>query len=148
MQENQDNNNSQAVLHFELESLENNNFHILLPGEFCGVFGDFIIDTGATLSVIDSHVLPEGIEGKLVTDCKSSSISGLIDDVHILTVDDFKLDNICFKDTRLAVIDLSHVTTLYAESLSRQVIGLIGCDFCVKYGAIINYQERTVTLSL
>ena len=46
----------------------------------------------------------------------------------------------------LAAIDLEYVNEMYVKHLNRKIIGLLGCDFCVRYQVAIDYRKKEFTM--
>ena len=46
----------------EIVGLEDNSYHLIVPVEINGIQGDMIIDTGASVTVVDRQVFPEDCE--------------------------------------------------------------------------------------
>ena len=131
----------------ELVELEDSSFHLIVPVEIDGVHGDMIVDTGASVTVVERKLFPgkelEGAEVKV----QSGSVSGQIEDVRIIRADVFRLGGRKIKDFRLAAMDLEYVNEMYDKHLSRKIIGLLGCDFFVNYRAVIDYSRKKLTLN-
>ena len=131
----------------ELVELEDSSFHLIVPVEIDGVCGDMIVDTGASVTVVERKLFPgkelEGAEVKV----QSGSVSGQIEDVRIIRADVFRLGGRKIKDFRLAAMDLEYVNEMYDKHLSRKIIGLLGCDFFVNYRAVIDYSRKKLTLN-
>ncbi|MDE6451917.1 MAG: hypothetical protein K2L23_06465, partial [Odoribacter sp.] len=51
------------------------------------------------------------------------------------------------KDIQLAAIDLDYVNEMYGKHLNRKIIGLLGCDFCVRYRVVIDYPAQKMILN-
>ena len=45
----------------EIVGLEDNSYHLIVPVEINGIQGDMIIDTGASVTVVDRQVFPEDL---------------------------------------------------------------------------------------
>lgn len=110
--------------------------------------GDMIIDTGASVTVVDRKLFPaqEGEEAEVRM--QSGSVSGKIDDVRIITAKRFTVSGRKLRNFRLAGIDLGYVNEMYGRHLQRKIIGLLGCDFCVRYGVCIDYRSKELTMNL
>lgn len=136
-----------AEVDLELVELEDTSFHLIVPVEIDGVRGDMIVDTGASVTVVERKLFPgkelEGAEVKV----QSGSVSGQIEDVRIIRADVFRLGGRKIKDFRLAAMDLEYVNEMYDKHLSRKIIGLLGCDFFVNYRAVIDYSRKKLTLN-
>ena len=59
----------------------------------------------------------------------------------------FQIGSIQLQEMCIALIDLDYVNTMYKKHLNRKVIGLLGSDFCIRHGIIIDYPHLTLTIS-
>ena len=117
----------------EIVGLEDNSYHLIVPVEINGIQGDMIIDTGASVTVVDRQVT-------------SGSVTGQIHDVHLVKAAKFKIGKRTIKEMPLAAIDLEYVNEMYDKHLNRKIIGLLGCDFCVRYQVAIDYRKKEFTM--
>lgn len=136
-----------VILPIEIVKLEDNSFHPIIQVEINGIKGDIIIDTGASVTVVDQNLFPASPEDENIIKMQSGSVTGQIENVRLFRVKQFKIGNRNLKGIPLAAIDLQYVNDMYHHHLNRKIIGLLGCDFCVKYKAIINYRTKELTLN-
>ena len=122
----------------EIVELEDNSFHIIVSLQIGSIEGDFIIDTGASVTVIDK-LTPFSYEP---LDDVSEINSGLVN-ITALQIDNHTIENI-----HAAVIDLQYVNSLYDKHLQRRVAGLLGSDFLVRHEAVIDYGNKELTLKV
>jgi hypothetical protein len=129
--------------------LEDNSFHIVTTVEIDGIVGEMIIDTGASVSVIDkalcSNMLCNSDNSFHV---QSASVTGKIENIEVVQADYLKIGGRKLKKVPLVAIDLKYVNTMYEKKLKRKIIGLLGCDFFVHYQVIIDYANLKLTLKL
>ena len=71
-----------------------------------------------------------------------------IEEVEMANIPEMAVGGHALRDVHAAVIDLDYVNSLYDKHLRRRVAGLLGCDFLVRYGAIIDYENRRLTLKV
>lgn len=136
-----------TIIPIEVVELEDNSFHLIVPVEIDGIQGDMIIDTGASVTVVDQQTFPDKVGEESTVQLQSGSVSGQINNVHILKAKHFKIGERKIRNMPLAGIDLTYVNEMYNKYLNRKIIGLLGCDFCVRYGVVINYQNKTLLLN-
>lgn len=133
----------------ELVTLEDSSFHLIVNVEIDGIRGDMIIDTGASVTVIDQELFPEKMSHPENTaKIQSGSVNGQIEEVTMLQADYLKIGGRKLKEIQLAGIDLTYVNNMYHQHLNRKIIGLLGCDFCVRYQATIDYSRQKFTLNI
>ncbi len=131
----------------ELVKLEDNSFHLLVKVEIDGIQGDMIIDTGASVTVVDQKIFAHIIDAAKDVKMQSGSVSGQINDVQLIKAKELKIGGRKIRNIQLAALDLDYVNEMYHNHLQRKIIGLLGCDFCVKYKAVINYRTRELSIS-
>lgn len=132
----------------EIIKLEDNSFHIIVKVEIDGIQGDMIIDTGASVTVIDQKLFPpKNDDPELVTQIQSGSVSGQIENLSLIKAGYLKIGGRKFKNIQLAGIDLDYVNEMYHKYFNRKIIGLLGCNFCVRYQVVIDYQTRKLVLN-
>lgn len=136
------------IIPVQLVELEDNSYHIIVPVEINGITGDMIIDTGASVTVIDQNILPANQDFEKSGELQSGGVNGEISGVRIIRPDSFKIGGKLIPAARIAVMNLDYVNQTYDQRLSRKIIGLLGCDFCVRFNAIIDYQNKAFTLKL
>ena len=130
----------------EIVGLEDNRYHLIVPVEINGIQGDMIIDTGASVTVVDRQVFPEDLPEEADVQMTSGSVTGQIHDVHLVKAAKFKIGKRTIKEMPLAAIDLKYVNEMYDKHLNRKIIGLLGCDFCVRYQVAIDYRKKEFTM--
>lgn len=131
-----------TIIPIEIVELENNSYHLVTSFEMNGTKGEAIIDTGASVTVIDSNLL-EGHEiEKNGIQIQSGSVTGQIEDVKVVRIEEVKIGNHSFRNVQLAAINLDYVKEMYSQHLERKIIALLGCDFCVKHCVVIDYQKK------
>ncbi|MEI7523086.1 MAG: aspartyl protease family protein [Mariniphaga sp.] len=130
----------------EIVELEENTYHPLVQAEFPGLDNYWwVVDTGASKSVFDEtmtncylidndeHVMATGL-GKEMVETNSGRIL------------QFKLSGTNFGELKVALIDFIHINNEYAKFSDKRIIGLIGSDFLFTQNAIIDFQNKKITL--
>ncbi|MBI9067448.1 MAG: aspartyl protease family protein [Salinivirgaceae bacterium] len=133
----------------EILELENNSYHIILSAKFDNrIFGNLIIDTGASKTVFDStFVEPFIINQKELNDANSSGINAMIPKTKMGTIPLISFRKLIIKNYSCITMDLSHVNKLYKVFSEKQIAGLLGSDFLVEHEAVINFHQKKLTLN-
>lgn len=147
MENNMENNNIIEVP-FEIVELEENSFHLIITAQIGSIEGDFIIDTGASITVIDRSTPFHYEQLEEFTTINSGGLGGEITEVQPINLPDFQIGGHSFAHTHAALIDLQYVNNLYEKHLQRRVSGLLGCDFLVRHEGIIDYKNKRLTLKV
>ena len=137
-----------AVIPIELVELEDCSYHLIVKVDIDGIAGDMIIDTGASVTVADQKLFPSQMLDDNSISMQSGSVSGQINNVRIIQVKRLSIGGRNLRNFRLAGIDLDYVNEMYNKHLKRKIIGLLGCDFCVRYKACFDYSKKELTLNL
>lgn len=138
--------NNKITIPLEIVELESDSFHLLVPVMINGEQGDMIVDTGASVTVADRRLFPEGCEEETDVQLQSGGITGSISDVRTANVRQFCIGELKLQDKRIAVIDLDYVNDMYKKHVHRKVIGLLGSDFFIAHRAVVNYPDRKLLL--
>ena len=132
----------------EIVELEDNSYHIITTVLIGSIEGDFIIDTGASVTVIDRNT-PFSHEAIAdVPEINSGGVSGRIEEVKLVNLPTFQICDYTIENLHAAVIDLDYVNTLYEKQLRRRISGLLGSDFLVKFKAVIDYENKYLRLKV
>ena len=130
------------IIPIEIVELESDSYHLITPFEINGIRGEAIIDTGASVTVIDNNLLQGGEIERKGIQMQSGSVTGQIENVKVIQIKEVKIGEHRFKNMQLAAIDLDYVKEMYSQHLERKIIALLGCDFCVKHCVVIDYQKK------
>lgn len=130
----------------EIVKLEDDSYHLIVKVEINGISGDMIIDTGASVTVVDNQLFPGKPGEQMEAKMQSGSVTGKIEDIRLIKTRSFRIQGQPIANQQLAAIDLNYVNDMYHLHLKRKIIGLLGCDFCVKHKAVINYQSKEFSI--
>ena len=139
------------VIPIEIIELEENNYHLTVKSRFLnGEEGLWVIDTGASKTVFNialNHcfdLIPEE-EEKIV---QSAGIGSDHLDTALGFLHPFSLGDFHIGPLKVALIDLSHINSLYYHVVGKEICGLIGSDFLLEYKAKIDYSKLRLILSV
>ena len=138
------------IIPLELVELEEENYHLTVNSRFAdGSERLWVIDTGASKTVfslaLSGHYKPLPVnEDKVV---KSAGIGSDHLETSPGIVHPFYLGNCRIPALKAALIDLSHINSLYYHATEKEICGLIGSDFLVLYKAIIDYRKLQMVLT-
>ena len=138
------------IIPFEILTLQEQGFHIILNIEILDKKFKMVLDTGASKTVLDRHtLLNSGIqEEKLThTNILSSGLGTNQMQSHMFTLPYFKVGEWKIKNFEVAVLDLSSINFAYSQISADPVVGVLGGDILVQYGAIINYKTKRLQLN-
>ncbi|MDQ3233189.1 MAG: retroviral-like aspartic protease family protein [Pseudobdellovibrionaceae bacterium] len=134
----------EGYLNYQLKKNAANHFEI--EGKINGKDAVFIIDTGASRTVLD---LQRSKSFGLISGQGSKPAGGLGSSQQESfegTIANFMLGNINRKDFKVALIDLSHVNASLQRAGIPPKDGVIGADILLSGEAIIDYARATLYL--
>ena len=136
-------------LPIEIIELEDESYHLMIESEFSnGISGSLIIDTGASKTVFDMQfVEPFITDVEDVEEQNSSGINAMINQAKVGIIPKINFGKLKIEEYQCMLLDLSHINELYKKYTDKQIAGLIGSDFLVKYDAIIDYGRNIITLN-
>ena len=132
----------------EIVELEDNSFHIIVSLQIGSIEGDFIIDTGASVTVIDKLTPFSSEPLDDVSEINTGGVCGEINEVQLVNITALQNGDHTIENVHAAVIDLQYVNSLYDKHLQRRVAGLLGSDFLVRHEAVIDYGNKEITLKV
>lgn len=135
---------------FRILKLEKEGYHILVEVEVMGTLQLMVVDTGASKTVFDRKMLIS--QGVSENEFKSSELlsSGLGTNAmksETYELRHFKMGNWKTSLTEVAILDLSAINFAYQQMKLPPIIGVLGGDILLHYGAIINYKKKTLRLN-
>ncbi len=132
----------------EVLSLEEDSHHIFVNGSVNGVECRFLIDTGASKSVLGQTFVQSHL-AEIKTEQSEEMTSGLGTNemqsasttIDAIVIGDWKVE-----EYTVAILDLKHVEIAYQKKDQVPPDAIIGSDILLKGNAIINYGDATLTL--
>ena len=139
------------IIPLELIELEEDNYHLTVKSRFQeGEEGLWVIDTGASKTVFNIALnnyfdLVPGDEEKTVQSAGigSDRLDTALGVLHPFSIGDFRIGPL-----KVALIDLSHINSLYYHVAEKEICGLIGSDFLLEHKAMIDYSGLRLTLTI
>lgn len=118
--------------------------HLLIKASVNGVFGDFIVDTGASTTCINTGDIDFFNLEVIPHPHKASGAGGGDLDTLISKNNTLKIGRWKKEAFDLITIDLSHVNSALISQKAKKINGIIGSDILKKGKAIIDYQSNTL----
>ena len=128
--------------------LEDNNYHLVATSVFTdGSTGFWIVDTGASKTVFDKN-LPDlySVHESEKDQVHTAGIGDKPIETIIAFLKPFSLGKLQLNYMRVALLDLSHINSLYSKATSMTICGLLGGDFFVRYKATVDYKNKILVL--
>ena len=110
----------------------------------------FVIDTGASQTVLDAHrinhFIPKGSKRKL--DSITTGVGTNELESAAITLPNLKLGTITTTNFEIVLLDLSHVNNSYSEMGFKKIDGILGSDLLQKFNAVIDFKKLLLTLRM
>lgn len=133
---------------FTLKELESNSFHPIVFGSINGVAMNFIVDTGASRTVIDEsfakdiEIIKSENEEPFAAGINAEKL--VVQQVEIPILE---LGEITFEKMPVFTTDLSGISELYEQMVGLTIGGLLGCDFFKNHQAVVNFKDNTIQIN-
>ncbi|WP_207536264.1 retropepsin-like aspartic protease [Desertivirga arenae] len=134
----------------EILNLNDDGFHLLVEVVVFHKRFRAVVDTGASRTVLDKNTVEEYIDKEtlLLSDKLSTGLGTNTMESYILTIPQFEIGELKIQNFETAVLDLSSINQAYQQVYSEAVIGVIGGDILMEYGAIIDYSTKVLSFSI
>ena len=131
-----------------LGSFDEGGYHLFLSLKVNGVKCRFLIDTGASKSVLDKKYFEDKIGKKYIKTVKqeTTGLHSSTAESHFGKVKTIELGHHVIKDYNIAAIDLSHVNQVYRNTKKPKINGILGSDLMLKYKMIVDYGKLKIYL--
>jgi hypothetical protein len=124
-----------------LEALDATGYHLFINVQVNGKRCRFLIDTGASHSVVDKAYFEKHF-GKRSLKTVKQATTGLhssTTESHFGKIKEMKVGPVVVKNYQAAAVDLGHVNNTYKQLKKKAIQGILGSDIMLKYKAKINY---------
>ncbi len=133
----------------EIISLHDDGFHLLVEVFVFGQTFKAVVDTGASKTVFDKELVETFTDKSnlMLSDKLSTGLGTNSMESFTFKLPEMKLGEFLVTDIEIAVLDLSMINLAYQKLEVGKIIGVIGGDIFMKYGAVINYSTGSIRLS-
>lgn len=131
-----------------LTELDPGGYHIFVNLKVNGKKCRFLIDTGASKSVVDKSYYDKHLSKKKLKKIQqeTTGLHSTVAETHIGVIKEIDLGKTKIKNYPVAAIDLSHVNNTYKKLRQPKIQGILGSDLMYKYGMVIDYGKETILL--
>jgi len=132
---------------FRIIELEKNSYHILVEGEIKNNKYLFVVDSGASKTLIDIKVakklkrIPVTSEAPIATGIMAEKIT-----VELVSIPTLKMNGLKFKKVDAVVTDLKAINDVYSKLTGKTIGGLIGCDFLIKQTRRLDFKKKSIVV--
>jgi predicted aspartyl protease len=137
-----------TIIPIEQLSIPPTGIHLIIKVYINRKVARFVIDTGASQTVLDlhriSHFIPKGEKRKL--DSTTAGIGTNKIRSAASTIKHFKIGTAIAQDYDIVLLDLSHVNNSYQLLGFKTVDGILGSDLLKNFEAVIDFKKLQLTL--
>jgi len=122
-------------------------YHIFVDGKIMRKKIRFLIDTGASKSVVDKSFAEKNFTTSLITetDHQTTGLGTNIPNSSFIRLHHIRIGDQKIKPLQFALLDLSVVNDAYSLAKLEKVNAIIGGDILKKYGCVIDYNAAILT---
>lgn len=139
------------MIHIPLEilNLQDEGFHLLVETLIFHKRFKMVVDTGASRTVLDKSIVAEYVDEEtlMLSDKLSTGLGTNTMESYTLTLPELGIGELHIPLFETAVLDLSSINIAYGQLDVEPVIGVIGGDILMNYGAVIDYANRVISFS-
>lgn len=137
-----------ASIKLSIEDLEKTSYHVFLNVKINGKRCRFLLDTGASKTVIGKEWYIKNIGKEKLKSIKmeTAGLHSVVAESYIGKLDLLELGAVSVKKYSAAAVELAHVNGMYAKSKIKKISGILGSDLLLKLNAVIDYKNATLTL--
>ena len=133
---------------FNIVDIEGGGKHILIECKIESKKAILLIDTGASNSVFDlDYDIFDRKDFSLVSDeITSSGFNSTIDEIFVGNIQSLKISRFSTAIENAIFTSLDHINKLYNKIDLPKINGILGCDFLLKYNAVIDFSKKMLFL--
>lgn len=138
----------QQAVKIILSELDPGGYHLFINLKVNGKRCRFLIDTGASRSVVDKAYYDKNLSRKKLTtiEQETTSLHASTSQTHIGTIREIELGGRKIKNHVIAAIDLSHVNNTYKQLKTPKIHGILGSDLMHLHKMIIDYGQNKLII--
>ncbi|MEO6521513.1 MAG: aspartyl protease family protein [Mucilaginibacter sp.] len=138
-----------TIIPLQIIDLQDDGFHPLVEVVVFGQPHLLVLDTGASKTAFDKGMMMQVYEEAefLASDKLSTGLGTNSMESFTATILDMQIGGLNIPMFEVAVLDLSTINIAYAQLNKPLVLGVLGGDILMQYGAVINYGNSTLTLN-
>ena len=127
---------------FVITEMQGGGFHpfvnVTIEGKKCR----FLIDTGASKSVIDKHFYETKLGRKMkVLKQETTGLHSTVMESYVGTLKKLTIGKLVIPAYTVAGVDLMHVNMTYKKMKLKKIQGILGSDLLKKHNMVIDYGQ-------
>lgn len=131
-----------------LSTLGADGYHLFVNVNINGKKCRFLIDTGASKSVIDKGYFEKkfGKQNLKAIKQDTTGLHGSVSDSYFGKIKEVEIGRHTVKNHNMPAVDLSHVNGTYKKLKKPSIQGILGSDLMLKYKMIVDYGKLKIIL--
>jgi hypothetical protein len=131
----------------EILNLHDDGFHLLMEVFVFDQPFKAVLDTGASKTVFDKSTVEKYVnqETLILSDKLSTGLGTNTMESFTLTIPEMSIGDLKIFNPDVAVLDLSMINLAYEKLEIGKIIGVIGGDILMQYGAVIDYSTEKLS---
>lgn len=134
---------------FEVVDLEPENCHIVVKAKIDGNPLNLVLDTGASHSCFDLSFVQDLKPDIDMEDNEGLNVGVGASDFEskLSTIHNLKMGRFLLPSYDVVLLDMSNINKAYEAMKKPLVHGIIGSDFFVRYRAVIDYDQKILSIT-
>jgi predicted aspartyl protease len=133
------------MVELECIRLSDDGIHILINVQVNGIEMRFVLDTGASHTVIDVEWAKGNLsENEIDRSGDPAQGIGAAVEVHKAEIAEIKIGDLFIQDRTVALIDFNAINKVYMKEGLGVVNGILGGDILNDYSALIDYSKLEI----
>jgi hypothetical protein len=131
-----------------LVEFEEGGYHLFVNLKVDGKKCRFLIDTGASKSVIDKSYFEKnfGQENLKTIQQETAGLHSSTPQSHYGKLKTLQVGKQIMKNFLIAAVDLSHVNQVYVKLKKPKIHGILGSDLMLNYKMLLDYGQLKIVL--
>jgi predicted aspartyl protease len=132
-----------------VENLQGNGYHVFVNVKVNGLPCRFLVDTGASKSVIDKTYVEKKFGKRLLKTIQqqTTGLHSSTQESYTARLKSVTIGTVENRNYTLAAVDLSHVNSTYATLKTKKIQGILGSDLMMKEKMIIDYSTLKLSFA-
>lgn len=135
-------------LKLSIIDLDEKSYHVFLTLFLNDIKCRFLLDTGASKTVIDKSFVSKLPGSKQMKTLKKETrgLNSIEIETAVLKIKSLKMNDLEIKNHLFAAIDLSHVNHTYKSLKKPKIHGILGSDILLEAKAVIDYGKKQLSV--
>ncbi len=133
----------------QIIDLHGDGYHPLVEIKVNGTPYILVLDTGASKTAFDHNTLEQsGVVAIIASERLSTGLGVTNMSSSTAVIHDIQIGDLHIPNLEVAVLDLSTINVAYRQLNHPEVLGVLGGDILVKYNAVIDYGQQTLSFHI